>query len=341
VFKFSLIKSYQTISLPDTRPSSSGGGSAAMEPVSYNDLRNRASSSSAIEIRMANGSSFRGKLLSITDDHLKMDVNGSAISFASDVISQIFILPASALQKKNDEASPAVKKPQGLLDSVWIKDGRNGQLYAGTITNEGDGFLVLQDAHGGPSMKFLRKQISRFVRHSAETFDEGLGRYAKPLSCPNGMTLIDLPPGVNEKPFFKVCIDKYEYPNRKGSMPRTSVSFDEACSLCAQQGKRLCTDEEWTWGCSGVHGLAYPYGKSFVQDRCNNDTRSIVMSGTNGKCVSPFGGYDMVGNIFEWVVTKDGRPALMGGPYSKCQTVSVAQNGNAKPQSGVRCCKSN
>ena len=53
------------------------------------------------------------------------------------------------------------------------------------------------------------------------------------------------------------------------------------------------------------------------------------------------GGYDMVGNIIEWVSASNGKMALMGGPYSKCQTISEAQNGDAKPQSGLRCCKSN
>ncbi|MBN2188425.1 MAG: SUMF1/EgtB/PvdO family nonheme iron enzyme, partial [Chitinispirillaceae bacterium] len=99
--------------------------------------------------------------------------------------------------------------------------------------------------------------------------------------------------------------------------------------------------DEWKWACAGLEGRAYPYGNGFIEGRCNNDTRAVAASGSRGSCVSPWGAYDMAGNIFEWVVAANGKPALMGGPYSKCQNVSYAQNGDAKPQSGVRCCKSN
>jgi hypothetical protein len=339
-FKFSLIQSYQVIAQPGSTVSSSGSGAVNMESISYDELKNRAFANPAIEVRIASGSSFRGKLLLITDDGLKMDVGGSPISIAKDVVKQIFILPPSALQK-NDEPSPNIQKPHGLLDSVWIKEGRTDQLYAGTIINEGNDYVAIQNAEGGASLKFSRKQISRLVRHSAENNDDALVRYAKPLSCPKDMVFVELTPSGIDKPFFKVCVDKYEYPNRSGGVPRTNVPFDEARSLCAQQGKRLCTDDEWKWACSGLDGLAYPYGTAFVQDRCNNDTRMIETSGNHKNCVSPFGGYDMVGNVFEWVVTRQDKMALMGGPYSKCQTVSIAQNGDAKPQSGLRCCSSN
>jgi hypothetical protein len=339
-FKFSLIQNHQVIEVPSSGSGTSSSSGFTMEPVSYDELKNRAFANPAIEVRIASGSSFRGRLLSINDDGLKMDVGGSPISIAKDIVKQIFILPPSAIEKR-DQPSPNMQKPHGLLDSVWIKDGRTDQLYAGTVINEGDNYVALQCAEGGASLKFSRNQISRLIRHTAENTDDALARYAKPLSCPKDMVFVELPPRGIDQPFFKVCVDKYEYPNRSGSVPRTNVPFEEARSLCAQQGKRLCTDDEWKWACGGLEGLAYPYGNGFVQDRCNNDTRLIETSGNHKTCVSPFGGYDMVGNVFEWVVTQQGKLALMGGPYSKCQTVSLAQNGDAKPQSGLRCCRSN
>jgi hypothetical protein len=344
VFKFSLIQSYQVIAVPASTSGSSGSSSSGltMEPVSYDDLKNRAATHPAIEVKIASGSSFRGNLVSISDDELKIDVGGSSIPFAKDVVKQLFILPAGALQN-NEPPAQNPGKPHGLLDSVWIKTGQADQLYAGTIIEEKDDFIALNPGDGTAALKFPRNQIRRVVRQSAAASPDAdaIARYAKPLSCPKEMVAVDLPPGRSDKPFFKVCIDKYEYPNLRGGVPRTSVPFDEARSLCAQQGKRLCTADEWTWACSGLDGLAYPYGNSFVQDRCNNDTRLIETSGSHRNCVSPFGGYDMAGNVFEWVVNQNGKLALMGGPYSKCQTISFAPNGDAKPQFGLRCCKSN
>jgi formylglycine-generating enzyme required for sulfatase activity len=196
-------------------------------------------------------------------------------------------------------------------------------------------------AEGGDPHKFSRDEIARIVKHSAENSDDALVRYAKPLSCPQGMFLVDMPPNRGNKPFFKVCVDRYEYPDRAGTVPRTNIAFDEARRFCSQQGKRLCNAVEWMWACSGIEGLAYPYGNNFDQSKCNADTRLVESSGNKANCVSPWGGYDMAGNIFEWVITDKNKLALMGGPLSKCQTVSPAQNGDAKPQSGLRCCKSN
>ena len=155
------------------------------------------------------------------------------------------------------------------------------------------------------------------------------------------MVMVDMPPGRKSKPFFRVCVDRYEYPDKAGNVPRSNLSYEDAKKLCEQQGKRPCTTEEWMWACGGPDGFAYPYGKNFEQDRCNNDTRQIEPSGNRINCSSPFGVFDMVGNVFEWVTTKEGRTALMGGPFSKCQTVSPSPSSNATPQSGLRCCTSN
>jgi len=45
------------------------------------------------------------------------------------------------------------------------------------------------------------------------------------------------------------CVDRYEYPNQAGVKPTVSVTWDEARELCATEGKRLCTADEWTQAC--------------------------------------------------------------------------------------------
>ena len=39
-------------------------------------------------------------------------------------------------------------------------------------------------------------------------------------------------------------IDRFEYPNQEGVLPLASLSLSDAQSLCAEQGKRLCTSAE-------------------------------------------------------------------------------------------------
>ena len=344
-FKFSLMQSYQVIEQPKPKPAQQSSGA---EIVSYDELRQRASANPALEVKIANGSVFKGRLLAISDDELQMDVEGSTIKILKDVVKQIIFLPALPKQTA-DQQPPAPSKPAGPFDTLWSKNPQTDKYgnrlpdvsAVGTIVDEGDNFVSLQGASGGAAQKFPRDQITRIVRHSADNGDDAIRRYAKPLACPGDMVMVDMPPGRKGKPFFKVCVDRYEYPNKSGNVPRSNLSFDDAKKLCEQQGKRPCTSEEWMWACGGPDGNPYPYGKTFEQDRCNNDTRLIETSGNRINCSSPFGGFDMVGNVFEWVTTKDGGMALMGGPFSKCQTVSPSPSGASSPQSGLRCCRSN
>ena len=48
----------------------------------------------------------------------------------------------------------------------------------------------------------------------------------------------------------RVCIDEFEFPNVPCELPFVWGSPAEAESLCKAEGKRLCTMQEWTLGCS-------------------------------------------------------------------------------------------
>ncbi len=166
-----------------------------------------------------------------------------------------------------------------------------------------------------------------------------------------------------------VCIDRYEYPNRAGVNPVVSVSWYEARRLCTAQGKRLCTETEWTFSCEGETFQPYPYGTRRDRTACRIDFQPFapdharlrdprtavdeaarlygaVPSGTMPRCVSPMGVHDMTGNVDEWVVNEDGVPfdsALKGGWWgpirARCRPATIAHNeGFIFYQIGFRCC---
>ena len=165
------------------------------------------------------------------------------------------------------------------------------------------------------------------------------------------------------------CIDRYEWPNKPGDKPQIFVSWHQAQTSCASQGKRLCGDSEWTLACEGQERLPYPYGYARNADACNidkpylsPDERAIgnpatrdaeltrldqrELSGTREACVSPFGVHDMTGNVDEWVVNESGHPyksGLKGGYWgpvrTRCRPMTTAHDENfAFYQVGFRCC---
>jgi hypothetical protein len=307
-------------------------------------------------MNLTTGDALEGVVDSKNDTSLILDCKGSAYTFAAALISEYTLLAPPA-QKSPQQPAPVVARdtavaaaPPMVYDTVYVKNPESDEygkpkpdlLVVGKILRDDKAgvSIILPD---NQTIQYSFDQIVRIFRHSSEDSEEDhIKRYARPLFCPPDMVLVDLPPGKANRPFFKVCIDKYEYPNRDGVMPQAGVSFDDAEKLCEKTGKRLCSAEEWQWACSGLEGYLYPYGRVLEKENCNIDGgRAVEPSGNRNKCISKFGAFDMAGNVFEWVRSKDSKPAAMGGPLSKCQTVSSGGSGDPKPTTGLRCCKSN
>jgi hypothetical protein len=347
-FSRKLIVRYDLLEVPKKNASvtiTKTGDTAGSKVLTFEDVLASAAENKALEVHISNGSVFKGKLISIDENGLKLNIEGSTVPFSREVITQILAITAEPKIEKTVEQQ---KKMEGPFDTVVVRNPQTDEwgkpkaniIYEGRINKDDDN--VSLELAGGGMKEIARSEILRVIKHSKDNFEEPIARYAKPLFCPKDMFIVDLPPGKQGRPFFKVCVDRYEYPNTQDMVPTGNVSYSDAKKYCEQQGKRLCTAQEWQWACSGLEGYTYPYGWNKEEDKCNTDaSRPPERSGSRINCVSKFGGFDMVGNIFEWVSGQNDQPMLMGGPLSKCQTQSPGVGGGAKPQTGFRCCKGN
>ena len=211
-------------------------------------------------------------------------------------------------------------------------------------------------------------------------------RYAKVgLRCqkrsrnePNNLTLCHrFSPGQRcsvPKRRQRFCIDRFEFPNKRGAHPPVMVSAYDAAALCAEQGKRMCWESEWTAACEGPKKLPFPYGYSRSKKHCNIDNPYIhpslkkahdrrnrvrgpellrldqsVLSGSLESCKSGFGVYDLTGNFDEWVLTEYKRgkgkwAGLKGGAWghvrNACRPITTSHVAHWSYYFiSFRCCK--
>lgn len=188
-------------------------------------------------------------------------------------------------------------------------------------------------------------------------------------ACPEGMTLVSN---------GNFCVDQYEWPNKKDTLPDFAMTAFEAEQHCKDSNKRLCTHTEWVNACMGANRLTYGYASNWNKRACNDNTNTSyipvnwgkmkegsaiwkeyaktlykgVPSGSMAECSVDEGNskvYDMIGNVREWVRDPMGYGGYsfessfwhgtMQGPQGCGFVVRSHAPEFASYEVGTRCCK--
>lgn len=98
------------------------------------------------------------------------------------------------------------------------------------------------------------------------------------------------------------------FPPEKIDHPVVFVSWKDARAYCKWAEKRLPTDQEWEKAARGTDARNYPWGEVYDTDKVNSPQRWLELKlegdttpvGAFEAGKSPYGLYDMSGNVWEW-----------------------------------------
>jgi dienelactone hydrolase len=102
-----------------------------------------------------------------------------------------------------------------------------------------------------------------------------------------------------------------EYPKGQGDCPVTGISWYEAAAYAEFAGKSLPTIYHW-------NRAAGPFSAAFIVPASNFGSSGVLPVGSKPG-MSPWGNYDMAGNVKEWVWTEaeSGKRYVLGGAWDE------------------------
>jgi formylglycine-generating enzyme required for sulfatase activity len=173
--------------------------------------------------------------------------------------------------------------------------------------------------------------------------------YIDKYEVTNGLYTVCEQAGVCQPPLQLNSSSRTDYyqDSQFANYPIIHVTWDMAKAYCEWRGARLPTEAEWEKAARGTNGSTYPWGNdfsgsdlNFCDINCSSPTSNkdyddsyndVAAANSYPSGVSPYGIFNMSGNVWEWVA--DWYKAYPGGDptgspyYEPEQTYRVIRGG--------------
>jgi len=270
-----------------------------------------------------------------------------AARLASGVVSSdTATVSVGSLPPSANAGADIVPKSDGKVKLKGTGSSPDGKIVKYEWDFDGNGTVDWSSESSG-EVELVFKAFATPVLKVTDTEGNTAADTMRVVICPNDMVTVES---------GKFCVDKYEWPNRRGAAVQTNVNWHEAAQACQSVGKRLCAPDEWKRACRNgseyrpVDGNSYPYGDDFNDHKCNTlgnnkSKNSLMPSGALNECAGIMGIYDMSGNAAEWTSSNSAKASAFGGFYqsgaeeSGCESSVLLDKDKKYIYTGFRCCK--
>lgn len=271
--------------------------------------------------------------------------------------------PLTETQKLEAAKAPEgmVYVPEGEYLSGYKKAGRSAIAYSLKKIWLSSFYMDKYEVTNGQFQEFITKN-SEWQKQDVdkkivgyEYLQHFMGDNTKNLTeCPRGDYCIVVDGKTmpisslsDSKSTNVISKDKFQY-------PVIYVSWPAAKAYCESLGKRLPTSWEWEKAARGTDGREYPWGnkenlsytntcdkncwnRQFKDNNWDDGYVYTAPAGSFPKDVSPYGVYDMMGNVSEWTSNWAGtnNPAEKNSPAYKYYQNMPTKNPKG-PESGLR-----
>jgi eukaryotic-like serine/threonine-protein kinase len=260
--------------------------------------------------------------------------------------------------------TPAPSPTTGLANRLIGNDGVEmllvpaGDFIMGSTSSDVDLAVSLcrQSGNSCPRNYFTNEMPRRTVYVSNFYMDATEITNDQYRACVNAR--VCTPPSDSGAPDARYQVNNYYNLSRYGNYPVVRIRWEDAQTYCQWVGRRLPTEAEWEKAARGTDGRLFPWGNSFDSRRANTedgggDRSQPVASYPDGR--SPYGIYDMAGNVWEYVAdwysdayyenapnrdpqgpTSGSARVLRGGSYSDFQEYARVTNRGTPHAGSIR-----